>query len=96
MSSICCPAMFYLIFSIMAIVLMIITKYKNETIIIKTLFVVIWTWFLNFLCDNGLSGVSWFLVLLPFIMFLIMFLMMHEIIESRLHDNRKYLMTNMN
>jgi len=88
MYSICCPAMFYLIFSIMAIILMIITKYKNETIVIKTLFVVIWTWFLNFLCDNGLSGISWFLVLLPFIMFLIMFLIMHEIIDSRLRNDK--------
>jgi uncharacterized protein YacL len=34
---------------------------------IKILYVFLWTWLLNLLCKNGFSGLSWLLVLIPFI-----------------------------
>ena len=34
---------------------------------IKILYVFLWTWLLNLLCKNGFSGLSWLLVLMPFI-----------------------------
>ncbi len=40
--------------------------------LIKFLYVLFWTWILNLLCKNGYTSVSWFLVLLPFI---VMFLL---------------------
>jgi len=40
--------------------------------IIKIVYVVAWTWVLDKLCDKGYRGVSWFLVLLPFIGFFIL------------------------
>ena len=33
------------------------------------LYIAFWTWILNILCKNGLKSVSWFLVLLPFLLF---------------------------
>jgi hypothetical protein len=30
----------------------------------------VWTYFLNFLCDKGHSGISWFLILFPFLIIL--------------------------
>jgi hypothetical protein len=44
--------------------------------VIKALYVVFWTWILNLLCKHGLKNLSWFLVLIPFLLFavgLIMF-----------------------
>ena len=38
--------------------------------IIKLVVVLFWTWILNIICQNGYTYVSWFLVLLPFIIFL--------------------------
>jgi hypothetical protein len=45
--------------------------------LIKILYVLFWTWILNLICRAGYSTISWFLVLLPFIlMFVIISLMM--------------------
>jgi hypothetical protein len=40
--------------------------------LVKILYVLFWTWILNLLCKNGYTSVSWFLVLLPFIMMFLM------------------------
>ena len=34
------------------------------------LFMILWTWILNFICMNGYPNFAWFLFLLPFILFL--------------------------
>ena len=38
---------------------------------VKAVYVVFWTWILNILCKNGFSGVAWFLVIIPFLLFFI-------------------------
>ena len=88
MSSICSPAMIYLVFSIIAIILMFINKYNNEIIVVKALVIIIWTWFLNFLCKKGLTRISWFLVILPFFLFFLMIIMMRRIIKLRLRQQK--------
>ena len=40
--------------------------------LIKLLYVAFWTWLLNLLCVYGLKSLSWFLVLIPFLVFAIM------------------------
>jgi hypothetical protein len=40
--------------------------------ILKTLYVLFWTWVLNIICRGGAPGVAWFLVLLPYILFFIL------------------------
>lgn len=44
--------------------------------VIKILYVLFWTWILNLICNQGYTGVSWFLVLLPFILFFLLLAMM--------------------
>jgi len=36
---------------------------------IKIIYVVFWTWILNIICASGYESISWFLVLIPFILF---------------------------
>ncbi len=51
---------------------------SNTSIIflIKLAYVLLWTWILNLICVAGVPSLSWFLVLLPFIlMFLLIALM---------------------
>ena len=38
---------------------------------IKIVFVVAWTWFLDILCCRGYENLSWFILLLPYIFLLI-------------------------
>ena len=37
----------------------------------KSLYVLFWTWLLNRLCKMGLTNVSWFLVLFPFVLYFV-------------------------
>jgi uncharacterized RDD family membrane protein YckC len=38
---------------------------------VKIVFVVAWTWFLDILCCRGYENLSWFILLLPYIFLLI-------------------------
>ena len=40
--------------------------------IIKLIYVLVWTFILNFFCSKGYSGISWFLFLLPLILFFVL------------------------
>ena len=51
--------------------------------VIKVLYVLFWTWFLNLLCKHGLKTLSWFLVLIPFLLFA---LVLAVILYSSLED----------
>lgn len=82
MSSICAPAIVYLVIAIIAIIGMITIKFQPVSILIKILFIALWTWFLNFLCSSGYTWISWFLVILPFIMFLVMIALSYEILKK--------------
>lgn len=37
--------------------------------LVKVVYVVFWTWILNIICVSGYETISWFLVLIPFILF---------------------------
>ena len=48
---------------------------KNHNLmffLMKALYIMAWTWLLNHLCKRGWKGVSWFLLLLPFIGFFVL------------------------
>jgi len=40
--------------------------------IIKFIYVLFWTWILNLICRAGAPGLSWLLVLFPFILFFVL------------------------
>jgi hypothetical protein len=40
--------------------------------VLKLVYVLFWTWVLNIICRGGYSGVSWFLVLFPYILFFLL------------------------
>lgn len=67
-SKLCTPAMLYFVLSVIAIIMAIFTNFQPMSILVKILWVLFYTWFLNFLCDKGYTAISWFLVLLPFFM----------------------------
>jgi hypothetical protein len=36
--------------------------------IVKLIYILFWTWVLNLICKDGHTGISWLLVLLPFLL----------------------------
>jgi hypothetical protein len=81
-SSICTPAVVYFVISAVSIVLGLFHGFNIFSVLIKVAFVAAWTWFLNFLCSKGYAVISWFLVLLPFILMLGVFAIVYEVVKS--------------
>ena len=72
LENICTPAVVYLIISMITIMIAIYNNARVFSILIKWVFVLIWTWVLNYICKSGYPMVSWVLVLLPYILILLM------------------------
>jgi hypothetical protein len=64
--NLCSPAFIYFVIAIIGII-MAIKRTGFISGIVSLLFVMIWTWFLNYLCKKGYKGISWFLLFLPFL-----------------------------
>ena len=79
----CQPALLYLVLASIAFIWGIFNKCCFLALIIKAIWIAIWTWFLNFLCRKGYSGISWFLVLLPFLMAFSMIATIIEVQQRR-------------
>ena len=90
--SLCSPAYFYLVVSVIVIALLVVQNVlsgkPNElcigayscdvpnillVLLLKVLYVAFWTVILDSLCKYGLKRLSWFLVLLPFVLVSIAF-----------------------
>jgi hypothetical protein len=67
----CTPALVYLVLSAISFVA---TAQNNSasTLFVNALFVLLWTFLLNVLCQRGFTALSWILVLLPIIVLVIM------------------------
>jgi hypothetical protein len=72
MSSICSPAIAYLIISSIFLIASV-SSHPLHYILAKAFFMAVWAWFLNYLCQNGHGSVSWFLVILPWILLVAIF-----------------------
>ena len=69
----CSPAKLYLLFSVVSCIIMLFNRMSILAVFSKLLFAFLWTLVLSWLCHKGYKSLSWFLVLLPFIMMLLVF-----------------------
>lgn len=94
MKNLCTPALFYLVVSMISLVMVFIQNIGHNNsyhigtfscrvpstllvMIIKLMYILFWTWVLNLICKDGNEGISWLLVLLPWILlFVIVFMIM--------------------
>jgi len=63
----CTPALAYLIISGVTLVMLFVGSFNLVSLVVKVLFTLVWTYILNVVCEKGYKGVSWALVLLPYI-----------------------------
>jgi len=64
-SDLCTPAFIYVIVSFIALIIKSISSFNVIFVIVYVFFIMLWAWFLNYLCASGYSVISWILVLLP-------------------------------
>ena len=63
------------------------TNNKLTLFLMKAIYILLWTWFLNFLCKSGFPYISWLLVLLPYVL---MFLLIGLVFLSSFPDDGRY------
>lgn len=78
----CTPALIYFVLAIISLLILVVNKMPAMFLMSKLVFVVLWTWFLNFVCTKGFTNVSWVLVVSPYIILLIMYAMQPTVKEE--------------
>ena len=73
-SKLCLPAKIYFAITVIAIIFAFFNNISVLASFVKLIFAFFWTFILNWLCKKGYESISWFLVLLPYIIIvLVMF-----------------------
>lgn len=72
--SLCMPAQIYLLLALLSCILALFGNINFLAIAIKLIFAIIWTLVLNYICKSGYEGVSWFLVVFPYVLILLLIL----------------------
>ena len=67
----CTPAQVYLVIAVLAGLLALLNRNSVATVVVNLLFALVWTFMLSWLCKQGYENLSWFLVLLPYIILLL-------------------------
>jgi hypothetical protein len=78
-SKLCTPARIYFAIAVIAAIFALFNGASMMMEFWKIVFAFIWTFVLGWLCDKGYKSISWFLVLLPYIL---MFLAMSNIYHT--------------
>lgn len=82
----CTPALVYLIISVLSIFYMI-SQGMTSGIVLKAVWMAFWTFVLNIICNAGYEAFSWFLVLLPFILAIIMVICGMMVLKNAKNEN---------
>ena len=69
----CTPAKLYFVLAIISCIAALINGVKFMNVVINLIIAFIWTAILSWICGKGFTGVSWFLVLIPYIIMLLVF-----------------------
>jgi hypothetical protein len=66
-SKLCTPAKIYFAIAVISGIIGLFSGVSFMAIFMQVFFAFIWTYVLGWLCDKGYTSISWFLVLLPYI-----------------------------
>jgi len=83
-SKLCTPARIYFAIAVIAAIIGLFSGLSLMIAFWNLIFAFIWTYVLGWLCDKGYTYISWFLVLLPYIIIgLAMFNIYHVTYDQR-------------
>lgn len=75
----CTPALVYLVLSVVSFLYTAQASSSVHNLFVQGLFVIVWTFLLNVLCQRGYTALSWILVLLPIILLVIVIFFIGEL-----------------
>jgi hypothetical protein len=73
-SKLCTPAKIYFVIAVIVCLIALFSGMGIVAAFVKLVFAFIWTFILSWLCDKGYASISWFLVLLPYVIILLAFI----------------------
>jgi hypothetical protein len=93
-AQLCTPAKLYFLIAVISLILALFNHFNIIALVINLLFAIVWTLILSCLCDKGFTYLSWFLVLFPYFLILLVFLGLYkhrEGVETMTHapNNKK-------
>jgi hypothetical protein len=68
----CKPALLYFVMSVISLMIIVVSGFPFLYVLIKIAFIAGWTWALNYICKKGYTVISWFFLIAPFVMMIIM------------------------
>jgi hypothetical protein len=82
-SKLCTPAKIYFAIAVIASIISLFNGMPVITIFFNLIFAFIWTYVLGYLCKKGFSTLSWFLVLLPYIIISLALFKIYHLTEDQ-------------
>jgi hypothetical protein len=82
-SKLCTPARIYFVIAVIAAVIGLLNGLTIMMAFWNLVFAFIWTFILGWLCDKGYSSMSWFLVLLPYIIMALALLNIYHVTHEQ-------------
>jgi hypothetical protein len=82
-SKLCTPAKIYFGIAVIATIFSLLNGASVITEFWKIVFAFIWTFLLGWLCKKGYSSISWFLVLLPYIIMALAMLKIYNVTNEQ-------------
>ena len=89
LSKLCTPAFVYFVIGVLSILVALFYGFGFYSILAKVVLILVWTWFLNYLCVKNLVGLSLFLVILPYAVLLAAFFMAIDAVEMKKKQSSK-------
>jgi len=82
-SKLCTPAKIYFAIAVIASIFALFNGVSFGVVFMKMLFAFAWTFLLGWFCNKGFSYLSWFLVLLPYVVILLAMLQIANITQHK-------------
>lgn len=86
-NKLCVPAKIYFAIAVIATIIALLNGVHMMYAFWKMVFAFIWTFVLGFLCNKGYTSISWFLVLLPYILIALAMFNIYQVTE----EERKFM-----
>lgn len=79
----CTPAKIYFAITVISCIIALFNGVRFLPVLLKLVFGFLWTMVLGWLCKNGFTSISWFLVLLPYIIILLAMFRIYHMSEEQ-------------
>jgi F0F1-type ATP synthase assembly protein I len=82
-SKLCTPSRIYFAIAVIATIFALLNGVSIMMAFTQIIFAFVWTFILGWLCDKGYTSISWFLVLLPYILMALAMLNIYHVTEEQ-------------